>query len=68
VGWDHDLLNPIVEGLVDLMPWPRRLFSVSAPSEVYISDAAIVQFKQCIVGSARVSKGGELYAVQWMTG
>jgi hypothetical protein len=35
---------------------------------VHIGDAAIVQLKQCIVGSARVCKGRELYAVQWMTG
>jgi hypothetical protein len=50
------------------MLWTRKLFRATAESQVYIGDATIVQLKQCIVGSARVCKGSELYAVQWMTG
>ncbi len=48
------------------MLWTRKLFRAPAESQMYIGDATIVQLKQCIVGSAGVRKGSELYAVQWM--
>jgi hypothetical protein len=68
VGWDPDLLNPIVEGLVDLMPWSRRLFSVSAPSQVRLDNTAIIKLKQRIVCSDGMCNGGPLHSVQWMSG
>jgi hypothetical protein len=66
VGWNHDLMNPFVEGLVDLMPWPRRLLSASAPSQVYLDDASVFELKQCIVCADRMCNGCQLYAMQWM--
>jgi hypothetical protein len=66
IGWDHDLLNPFIEGLVDVMPWPRRLFMASTPSQVYLGDASVFKLKQCIVYADRMCNGCQLHAVQWM--
>jgi site-specific recombinase XerC len=65
VGWDHDLLNPFFDTFVDLMPWPRRLFTVSAPSQVHLDNTAIIKLKQCIVCSGGMCNGSQLHSVQW---
>jgi hypothetical protein len=63
---DHDSLNPFFDTCVYVVVWPRSLFNLSAPSQVHVGNATVLDSEQHVIGGAGMCNCGQLRAVPGM--